>query len=62
MSKGTLDMLTDSQLAHLIAHEISHHVLDHHVESVSWLLVEFVVTLIVLFYIIRKRVLLLALF
>merc|ERR1712142_348856 len=62
LSKGTLEKWTDTQLAFIIAHEISHHLLDHHVENLSWLLVEFMVTLIVLFYIIRKRVIFLGLF
>ena len=62
LSKGTLDMWTDTQLAFIIAHEISHNVLDHHVENLSWLLVELVVSIMVVFHCIRRRVLLLALF
>ena len=62
LSKGTLDMWTDTQLAFIIAHEISHNVLDHHMENLSWLLVEMVVTVMVLFHVIRRRMLLLALF
>ena len=62
LSKGTLDMWTDTQLAFIIAHEISHNVLDHHVENLSLLLVELVVSIMVVFHCIRRRVLLLALF
>ena len=44
-SVKTLDLWTDDQMAFIIAHEISHHLLDHHMENVSWMLVEIVVTL-----------------
>lgn len=44
-SVRTLDLWTDDQMAFIIAHEISHHLLDHHMENVSWMFVEMVVTL-----------------
>ena len=45
LSVKTLDLWTDEQMAFIIAHEISHHLLDHHMENVSWMLVEMVVAL-----------------
>ena len=45
LSVKTLDLYTDDQMAFIIAHEISHHLLDHHMENVSWMLVEMVVAL-----------------
>ena len=45
LSVKTLDLWTDDQMAFIIAHEISHHLLDHHMENVSWMMVEMVVAL-----------------
>ena len=45
VSVKTLDLWTDDQMAFIIAHEISHHLLDHHMENVSWMMVEIVATL-----------------
>ena len=61
LSKGTLEKWNDSQLAFIIGHEMSHHVLDHHVENLSWLCVEMLVTIMVFVYIIKRRMLMLAL-
>ena len=60
LSKGTLDMWTDDQLAFIIGHEMSHHALDHHMENMSWLCVEMVVTVMVIINVIRRRVFMLA--
>ena len=41
LSLNSLNLWTDSQLAFIIGHEMGHNILDHHMENVSWLLVEF---------------------
>ena len=60
LTKGTLDMWTDNQLAFIIGHEMAHHALDHHMENLSWLCVEMVVGLMVVLHAIIRRVLIVA--
>ena len=60
LTKGTLDMWTDNQLAFIIGHEMAHHALDHHMENLSWLCVEMVVGLMVVLHAIIRRVLVVA--
>ena len=40
LPEQSLHMWTDSQLAFIIGHEMGHHILDHHMETFSWLVVE----------------------
>lgn len=53
LSVNGLDILSDSQLAFIIAHEIGHNLLDHHMENMSWMLVETLVALY--FFILTPR-------
>ena len=55
LSQGSLNMWTDSQLAFIICHEMAHHQLDHHMENVSWLCVEFIVTLAIFISFVRSK-------
>ena len=58
---GTLDRWTDNQVAFIIGHEMAHHALDHHVEGLSFFCLETVLGVMVIFYAIIRRMLMLAL-
>ena len=49
-----LEDISDDQLAFLIAHEMAHHLLDHVMENVSWMMVELLTGLYLLFVLPRK--------
>ena len=48
-----LDLLSDDQLSFIIAHEMAHHMLDHHMEGLSWMVVEMMTALF--FFLVSKR-------
>jgi len=48
ISESSLQLWTDDQLAFIVGHEMAHHLLDHHMENFSWLLVELFTSAIVI--------------
>ena len=55
-SVKSLELWTDDEMAFIIAHEISHHLLDHHIENMSWMILEGLLTL-VLFLAAQQKIL-----
>ena len=54
ISVNSLTLWSDSQLAFIVGHEMAHNILDHHMENVSWLVIEFFTAVLVLLISTRK--------
>ena len=57
ISMSCINSCSDSQLAFIIGHEISHHLLDHHIEAASWKVLELVTFGVLMAAMSRGRVL-----
>ena len=57
ISMDFINSCTDSQLAFIIGHELSHHLLDHHVEVLSWRILELLTFGVVIAMMSRGRLL-----
>ena len=57
ISEDALRLSSDSQIAFIIGHEMSHNLLDHHMESVSWKVLELLIFGTILTVISRGKVL-----